>query len=335
MLYDTGNPDTDVYYYLNKEGSFTGINPKSDYEINGEKATWIPFENYDAIYAKILMADFALVGGAVFHNNKMMSQKGSGSATYKDFKEDANGKPTGSFKPNLYINFITGYLEANDVNITGRISAGKGGSLGYFSIDDQGLYYGDISKWTTTNYKQNLAYITPGLIRLQRQRMYFEPGDIANIKVAIGDGADPALKDDKMCYSAAYFYRQMNPEIGDYYYPAVKIISDNVINQNVALYTQGAIVCHGGLAGLGHFNNANDVAVLDFSFGTTMVIYNTTRRYVYLPTLDIMREFLGTTSFCLHVRIVAEYDNTQNFILAFQSGQTSLYFLNYNGGRWT
>lgn len=228
-----------------------------------------------------------------------------------------------------------GSIESRNGKFFGEIQANTG-KIGYFSIDSQGLYYGDLSKWTDLSYKQGLAAIRPGLIRLQSEEGYFSPGDIANVKVAIGNGADPTLAgSSSLCNCAGYFYRQMNPSSGDYYLPAVKIISDNVINRDVALYTEGAIVCQGGLLSSGHFNDANSVTVLDFSFGTTQLIYNTVKRYVYLPTLSIMKQVMNSTGvFAVFVRLVARYENSQSFLVTFQNGQSSLYFRNNNGGHY-
>lgn len=228
-----------------------------------------------------------------------------------------------------------GSIESRNGKFFGEIQADTG-KIGYFSIDSQGLYYGDLSKWTDPSYKQELAAIRPGLIRLQSEEGYFSPGDIANVKVAIGNGADPTLAgSSSLCNCAGYFYRQMNPSLGDYYLPAVKIISDNVINRDVALYTEGAIVCQGGLLSSGHFNDANSVTVLDFSFGTTQLIYNTVKRYVYLPTLSIMKQVMNSTGvFAVFVRLVARYENSQSFLVTFQNGQSSLYFRNNNGGHY-
>lgn len=228
-----------------------------------------------------------------------------------------------------------GSIESRNGKFFGEIQADTG-KIGYFSIDSQGLYYGDLSKWTDLSYKQELAAIRPGLIRLQSEEGYFSPGDIANVKVAIGNGADPTLTgSSSLCNCAGYFYRQMSPSSGDYYLPAVKIISDNVVNRDVALYTEGAIVCQGGLLSSGHFNDANSVTVLDFSFGTTQLIYNTVRRYVYLPTLANMKQVMNSTGvFAVFVRLVARYENSQSFFVTFQEGQSSLYFRNNNGGHY-
>jgi hypothetical protein len=228
-----------------------------------------------------------------------------------------------------------GSIESRNGKFFGEIQADTG-KIGYFSIDSQGLYYGDLSKWTDPSYKQELAAIRPGLIRLQSEEGYFSPGDIANVKVAIGNGADPTLTgSSSLCNCAGYFYRQMNPSSGDYYLPAVRIISDNVVNRDVALYTEGAIVCQGGLLSSGHFNDANSVTVLDFSFGTTQLIYNTVKRYVYLPTLSVMKQVMNSTGvFAVFVRLVARYENSQSFLVTFQNGQSSLYFRNNNGGHY-
>ena len=228
-----------------------------------------------------------------------------------------------------------GSIESRNGKFFGEIQATTG-KIGYFSIDSQGLYYGDLSRWTDPVYKQDLAAIRPGLIRLQSEEGYFSPGDIANVKVAIGNGADPTLTgSSSLCNCAGYFYRQMNPSSGDYYLPAVKIVSDNVINRDVALYAEGAIVCQGGLLSSGHFNDTNSVTVLDFSFGTTQLIYNTVKRYVYLPTLSIMKQVMNSTGvFAVFVRLVARYENSQSFFVTFQEGQSSLYFRNNNGGHY-
>lgn len=228
-----------------------------------------------------------------------------------------------------------GSIETRNGKFFGEIQANTG-KIGYFSIDSQGLYYGDPSKWTDSSYKQDLAAIRPGLIKLQSQIGIFSPGDVANIKVAIGNGADPTLSNsNSYCNCAGYFYRQMNPDSSDWYLPAVKIISDNVINRDVALYTEGAIVCQGGLLSSGNFNDANSVTVLDFSFGTTQLIYNTVYRYVYLPTLDNMKKVMNSSRpFAVFVRLVARYENSQNFVVSFIDGQTSLYFRNNNGGHY-
>ena len=113
-----------LYYYLSKTGTFTGINPADDYAANGVNATWRPYDNFQAAFFEIVMAEFARLGKAVFFNDYMMSQYGvtpSGADTneYQNFA-------AGTFIPNILLNFLTG---------AGHLSAGN------FSWDQYGRTY--------------------------------------------------------------------------------------------------------------------------------------------------------------------------------------------------
>lgn len=71
----------DTYYVMNVTTSWTGSQnegktPADDYEQYGEHATWIPMEKFEAIYAKLLIADNGTLGKFVFNGNYMFSQQG-------------------------------------------------------------------------------------------------------------------------------------------------------------------------------------------------------------------------------------------------------------------
>lgn len=117
-----------IYYVMNRITTWIGhgvpsnINdPKKDYAVNGKNATWIPFENYKAVYVEILMANFAKLASAVFHGNYMFSQQGV----------DADGNPTNDYRnfgtadftPNLMFDFLTGSFKGKEVEIQGDITA--------------------------------------------------------------------------------------------------------------------------------------------------------------------------------------------------------------------
>lgn len=113
--------DGKTYYVMNKEGVSVGINPVTDYANNGQNATWIPFENYKAIYVEMLMARFGLIGKAVFYDEYMFSQHGTDidgnpSTDYKGFED-------GTFTPNLLLNFLTGLFKGNNIEASGKIEA--------------------------------------------------------------------------------------------------------------------------------------------------------------------------------------------------------------------
>lgn len=98
------------YYVLNKEGTFKGINPKTDYAANGSKATWILMDKFKYAFIEVLMANFAKLASAVFYGDYMFSQQGvnaSGVAT-----SDYSKFGTNAFTPNLKIDFLKGRIDA-------------------------------------------------------------------------------------------------------------------------------------------------------------------------------------------------------------------------------
>ena len=81
VYYEAGK----TYYTMRKNGNSVGIDPAEDYASNGSDSTWIPFENYKAIFTEILMANWAKLASAVFYGDYMFSQHGV----------DSNGNDTG------------------------------------------------------------------------------------------------------------------------------------------------------------------------------------------------------------------------------------------------
>ena len=107
------------YYVLNKEGTFIGINPKTDYAANGNKATWVLMDKVKYAFIEMLMANFAKLASAVFYGQYMFSQQGTnadGAATsdYCKFGTDA-------FTPNLMLDFLTGTFKGKKVEVDGGV----------------------------------------------------------------------------------------------------------------------------------------------------------------------------------------------------------------------
>ena len=119
-------PAGDVAYAASK-----GITPR-----------WRLFDQFKAVFADILMANFAKLGSAVFYDDWMLSQQGrlidtttgeitEASTEYQKF-------PDGSFQPNIALNFDTGagtfagevrtffsdIVESADAGRTSRVSGG-------------------------------------------------------------------------------------------------------------------------------------------------------------------------------------------------------------------
>lgn len=113
-----------TYYVLNKPGSWLGTSagktPAQDYATNGVDAMWIPFEEFKAIYVELLFARFGLLGKAVFYDDYMFSQYGT----------DMNGNPTsdysgfssGTFTPNILLDFLKGEAKFANAILSGSIA---------------------------------------------------------------------------------------------------------------------------------------------------------------------------------------------------------------------
>ena len=214
----------------------------------------------------------------------------------------------------------SGYLANRNISwktdgsltMSGEITASSG-KIGDFSINSDGLYYGNISKWTSTE-KTNMSQIGPNFVRMEQQVGYFSAGDIAYQKIGLGAGSDPTqdYKSDKYCGSALYIYRKMN-SISDMYFPAAQIISDNVANRNIGLRVVGGLQVHGGIIESGYvmeYTKSGDATVLNVSFGTTFLLFNRASKSndFFFPKLSQIREQLGisdkTKSFCVPVRVI-------------------------------
>lgn len=214
----------------------------------------------------------------------------------------------------------SGYLANRNISwktdgsltMSGEITASSG-KIGDFSINSDGLYCGNISKWTSTE-KTNMSQIGPNFVRMEQQVGYFSAGDIAYQKIGLGTGSDPTqnYKSDKYCGSALYIYRKMN-SISDMYFPAAQIISDNVANRNIGLRVVGGLQVYGGIIESGYvmeYTKSGDATVLDVSFGTTFLLFNRASEShdFFFPKLSQIREQLGisdkTKSFCVPVRVI-------------------------------
>ena len=214
----------------------------------------------------------------------------------------------------------SGYLANRNISwktdgsltMSGEITASSG-KIGDFSINSDGLYYGNISKWTSTE-KTNMSQIGPNFVRMEQQVGYFSAGDIAYQKIGLGAGSDPTQSKeyDTYCGSAFYIYRKMN-SISDMYFPAAQIISDNVANRNIGLRIVGGLQVYGGIIESGYvmeYTKSGDATVLDVSFGTTFLLFNRASEShdFFFPKLSQIREQLGisdkTKSFCVPVRVI-------------------------------
>lgn len=125
----------EAYWYLKKETSVLGSEP------NAKSLYWELLMENDIVFAKIVMTEFGKLASAVFSGAYMLSQYGKlngqtvdGNSSVKDTAYtnfSASNPEGGAFVPNLFINFLTGYLCAMNAKIKGEIEAEKGSIAGW------------------------------------------------------------------------------------------------------------------------------------------------------------------------------------------------------------
>lgn len=140
------------YWYPAKEGVLKGSEPSAS------NPAWKKADNFEVMLVKVLFAQFAKLGEAIFHGRFMFSQQGvvngAASSQYKNFSPDDpdNEASAQRFAPNLYLDFQTGaarlakgkakFYADGTVEITGTIHATGGEFKG---------------KLTSTNFYHNLV----------------------------------------------------------------------------------------------------------------------------------------------------------------------------------
>lgn len=125
----------EAYWYLKKETSVLGSEP------NAKSLYWELLMENDIVFAKIVMTEFGKLASAVFSGAYMLSQYGKlngqtvdGNSSVKDTAYtnfSASNPEGGAFVPNLFINFLTGYLCAMNAKIKGEIEAERGSIAGW------------------------------------------------------------------------------------------------------------------------------------------------------------------------------------------------------------
>lgn len=117
------------------------LDPATDYATYGGTGAWLLFEKYAAILVDLLMANWARFGspeGGVFWEHYLFSALGvpQGGGSVVDYSVYADSSSpifdvdtkelTGIWTPNLFIDFKTGRIFCNNVDISGIINANGG-----------------------------------------------------------------------------------------------------------------------------------------------------------------------------------------------------------------
>lgn len=123
-VYDTSDGN---YYFLKSVMTWIGTQQNNVSPATDTSGAWTKLEGYEAIYTDLLIAPNSLVGGAVFNNNLMFSQRGKNasggdSSRYDliDASSSANAmNSSNQFRPNFLLDFETGeaYFGAGGIHL--------------------------------------------------------------------------------------------------------------------------------------------------------------------------------------------------------------------------
>jgi hypothetical protein len=294
------------YYMLLRGKTYQGEqmpenrqNPAADVANGGDDVRWRLFEKFSAVFADVVMAAFAKLGGAVFYGDYMISQNGTlngsevqgvdknGVAYYRQFTD---GVTEGTFIPVLMLNFRTGEIRAGKSFIKGTIEA-DGGKIGGFQINEDSISFGDVSNNDLN--EEGKALLSPKSFFIQDQDPEYND---SYYRVAFGRRADPENTNEYGCMGFIYKYDRSS----DYYkafYPALRISAYSKWGYTIGLLSRGAIItAEGAIAENGHIVDIDTHAVtaerMSATDGTIWCIKNSVANdeLVFLPAvIDVQR----------------------------------------------
>jgi hypothetical protein len=164
----------DGYAYECLKSRVTGGNdPHEDIKVGG--GNWKSMGQYDVIATKVLLANYAIIAGAVFWNSRLMSQKGTDnsgnpSTAFTGYNEDSSGNETGTFHPNVLIDFLSGRLKAKNAEIEGKITATSGKFSGYLQTPYTNL--GTLSADVNLDFSTGFNFIASGSFSYGAKTLY-------------------------------------------------------------------------------------------------------------------------------------------------------------------
>lgn len=120
-VYDTSDGN---YYFLKSVMTWIGTQQNNESPAIDTSGAWTKLEGYEAIYTDLLIAPNSLVGGAVFNNNLMFSQRGKNasggdSSEYHLINTSDPMNTSNSFRPNFLLDFENGeaYFGAGGIHL--------------------------------------------------------------------------------------------------------------------------------------------------------------------------------------------------------------------------
>lgn len=272
-------------------------NPAADVANGGTDARWQIFDKFNAIFADIVMAEFAKLGSAVFVGDWLISQQGKRygqeSSEYQYFKD-------GSFTPNYAVNFKTGEFIANSGTLRGTIEASTG-HIGGFEIGAS-----HIGVNTDLGYSDNAG------MSLFSQFIKFSNANWTHLAM-IGANVLPASSG---LTAQARFENTEENTFGTNY--GILVYAENADN-NIAIAAKGNIITDGFNGSYGYRPIdmiTNTVVHRPFDANTWIIKCAVADSHICLPDKSDVRLKLGisaSTPFSVRITIIADAANSKTF----------------------
>lgn len=321
VAYDTN------YYMLLRGKSYNGAsmpegrrNPAEDVANGGDDARWRLFDKFNAVFADVIMANFAKLGGAVFYGDYMFSQSGTlngaevsgvdseGVAYYRQFTD---GITYGTFLPYLMLNFATGEVNAERGKFSGTINANKG-TIGGFEIGEGRIgVSSDASDYSEGDDGMGL-YLNSIIFR----------DSFYKTLTAVGSNVLPGSTGTSA--NARFEKKQTN------YGTNVGVLIDVQGGlTNIALSAKGNVVSDSLTTEYGISTitlSANTVSHCTYNHKTVIVKNYADNAHICLPSKETVQDALGIGSsgtFCVSLQIISDQANTKDFKV--QGRNTAIY----------
>lgn len=225
------------------------------------------------------------------------------------------------------IEAVNGKFKGKIEAISGKIGSGDNA----FVINENGLYYGDISSWALDSTHKML--FTPEYLRIQNQDP--ELNDSFH-RIAFGNNADPSI--EEVFGTVAFIHRQdSNSDYWKAFRPAMRVYSMTKWGHGVALQTNGAIIAHDGpiaekgftLTTQDGYLTLNKLSALEGS--VFLVKNNIENAMVYLPDYFDVRYMFNDTdgkdNNIYRVKVISHKDNAtfSVHVAVSDQGETKIY----------
>lgn len=330
VYYDSNENDTnDGLYYILQTDSV-----KSDTVPSEDSTNWKAMTQYEAIYAKFIMANFAKFGsenGGVFYDKWLFSQKGkdaSGAEVTYGNDSIVNGEFSDNFTPNLALDFKNGKLQAQDAVIRGHIEATSGafagklaatsgtidsitatnlsvssGKIGDFKIEG-GIFNGEVYNTTGEGTHARGVYMTKDFIRLRYNKRVDGPDNKETYwQMQLGTQPQATNQADGLYLERVY----SGTAVDAVYKPQIRLKSAvaSAGGNGISILADGSILSKGAVVSLGtqggFFSSSERLSI---DKGCILFIPYNAQHDCYLPKIGELNKYFDSKTYSVEFKLV-------------------------------